>query len=564
MQQRPILAVLAVVLMLGWSAISCAQDQDMATIKQKLGTNSSKAASLFNEAQDLYRKVEFDQGIANLNSAMEADPNFQLGLYWLALFYGRKGDGPSEYESYERLYACRETEISSIVVGGCVNAGIGKAQQGEVDEAEKWFGRAMLLDPDDTFGLGWKAYRNLAISKINNNQALSAALCASIGHKLNQEQVPEGMVEQFLQSAAGEVGTIARFGVEPNKFEYLEELPSLGDSQTLPSVSEPVAQLVDLPSLHCFLAIPEDAKHVDVIDYGNSLHVQRWKLQGRPQAAVFVDGKTYISITSPNRLIEFDPKSGKELQRWELKQSAPKSFAVAPKHNLAFLVQGDELRILNLDSGESRLSPYSVTGIACDPNQEFVYGFYRPPFESDTERGHILIEGRPVYFEFDPGKTNWSQSTLFRFKIATGKSSGSLVLSQVRLKAASNARQLTISADGSILGIVGGGGWRPTDNNSAGGYGILFLDANDLDHMLRFVPTDAYPKSAAVDSANHLIIAQGGKTILTHAVNDDEQPLEFEAEKSPHGFAFSSDGKWLFQVYEDQLTVAPIIPGSEK
>lgn len=75
----------------------------------------------------------------------------------------------------------------------------------------------------------------------------------------------------------------------------------------------------------------------------------------------------------------------------------------------------------------------------------------------------------------------------------------------------------------------------PHGNHSAGGYGILFVDAHDLARILRFVPTEAYPKSAAISSADHLIVAQEGKTVLTHAVNDDIEPPQF-SDESPQVF----------------------------
>ena len=386
-----------------------------------------------------------------------------------------------------------------------------------------------------------KTYRNLAITKFNKQDFTSATIITSLGHDLDPKVIPEGMVNAAANKANGEVATVAEPEIKQGfEFDYRAELGQMGSPVVIDGVDEKIRTMVDMYSEKKLMVLPTEGKFIWFVDYANQPTIKKIDLQGTPRAATFVGGRLFVSITSPHRIAELDVKSGDEIQRWQLTEAAPKSLAVAPKHNMAFYCNNGVIRILDMKTGQQTMSRFDVTKVVSDPKQNCVYAFRTPPGKSNQQRGHFLIRGKPVYFTIENEQFDWSQSTMFKFLIGRKQ----LLISQVRINAASNAKDMVVSPDGEVVAIVGGGGWRPLDESSGRGYGVPFFKADDFGHVLRYVPTGAYPTTAAISPLNHLIYAGGGKRVLSHVVNDDSIELDIKAK--PACARFTGDGRWLF------------------
>ena len=521
-----------------------------------MGTDSQKAISLFREGLNLYKKKKYSASVAKLKLAMKEEPEFQLGLYWLGLNSTDQKKFDKEKEYYEKLYQLGLANPKNVVaVDGCINAGLAFARRGQFSESEIWFSRAILMDPGDQYGMGWKAYRNLAITKFNLKEFGSATVCALLGHRLNSKRIPESMVNDMRKRATSEVATVIRDDQPPVKFDYLDDLGETGEPNTLDVAGE-VTQLVDLYTVSKMLVMFKDQKCIQLVDYSDGFQVEQIDFKGKPQGASFIGGRLFLTVTGPDRLVEFDIQKQEERESWRLKNPAPVHFAVAPKHGLAFF-SATSIQVLNLKTGKFSKGPPGVTSIRSDPKQRFVYGYSTPRYRPNNSSGMFLVRGRPIHYTII-GKSGDQQSVMYRFAIAQG----GLVLSQLRLNAASNGKKMVVSDDGNVVAMVGGGGWRPASDVQNKGYGVTFFDAQDFERVLRFVATGAYPTGAAIDPVNQRIIARGEETYRSHILNDDTKKLGLIAGRDEELFRYSGDGKWLFATNKSQLQVVELDAGN--
>jgi len=539
---------LSLVLLLTIAPVAVNGQEVPKDFEKQLGTTSRKAASLFEKGVKNFNEDEFEKCAQQFKEAIEIDSDFQLSMYWLAQAHEALGQHDSEMEVYQDLFDSHETELNSVVIEGCINAGTSLGKRGELDSSELWFSRALALDPKDKHGKSAQAYRNLAITKFNKQDFTSAAIVAQLGHELNSKTVPSAMVEAGAKKANSEIVTVVLGESEvKKKFPYRESLGVENEFEELADISEPFGKMVDVSTERKLVVIPKDQKFLYVVDYSKDLEVTKVATQGRTKSATVVDGRLFLSISSPHRIAEFDIGTGKEIKSWELTSGSPRSFAVAPDKGLAFLCNGGPIQILDLKSGKESGSEFRATEIASDPKQEFVFAFRRPPYKANERQGQFLIRGKPIYFTVRNAEFEWSHSSLMRFRICEKD----LLLSQIRLQAASNAQRLHVSSDGHVVAIVGGGGWRSKSRPSGSGYGVPFFNARDFSNLHRYVETGAYPQTGAISSVNHLIFASGEKAVCSHLVNDDRQEISFPGKIVSS--MFSGDGRWLFAGGESAL-----------
>ncbi|QDV22507.1 hypothetical protein [Aureliella helgolandensis] len=528
--------------------------QDLAA---QYGTQSREAAQLLNRGIELVQSTDAAQGLQYIDRALSVDPSFQMAMYWQGLAYQEMGDMGKSLESYEKLYQSAAPGRTQMPVEGCFNAGVSSGQSGKLSESAIWLSRALTLDPADEFGTAAKVYRNLAITLAQQKQFSSAALCATAGHQIDPQTVEEGMVESFSRNAESEVATILFSPTQPIEIPYRESVEH-GEPQIVEGIEGPLGGMVDLVEQHAMLILPKDEKFVQILDYSKGMKLRTIKTQGRPRAACYVGGKLFVALTSPDRISVLNTRTGKEESTWRLNQPAPTSLAVAPQQRVAYFANSGKIRILDLDDGSIEISPFEATSLAADPKQENVYAIRTPEIQVNTETGHFLFNGRPVFFQIDDNQSGDMQTSLFRLKICDKH----LVLAQARICAASNGRRVVVSPDGAVVAVVGGGGWRPLDRSAGSGYGIPVFAANDFSQVVRFVETDAYPLAATINPVSHLVAARGGEFVLSHLVNDDQQLVQLEGGTEDLNqettFAeFSGDGKWLFANTSTQLYAIP-------
>src|SRR5256885_16896668 len=103
------------------------------------------------------------------------------------------------------------------------------------------------------------------------------------------------------------------------------------------------------------------------------------------------------------------------------------------------------------------------TVVAAHPNGQMLLPYLKPDRRAGGA-GHIIINGRPVFFQ--SRQVDWLQSTLFEAALTPR----GLLLAGARDNAASNAVRLGVSPDGRWVALAGGGGWRPATKQIAARY----------------------------------------------------------------------------------------------
>ncbi|HYF49734.1 MAG TPA: trypsin-like peptidase domain-containing protein, partial [Planctomycetota bacterium] len=524
----------ASLMLVSFSFFAAAQQQDP---RDQYGTPSLEAARAFQNGLQLSEQKEFKAALASFKRAAEADKNFQLAHYWMALSHGDLGDIEAATESYKNVIRIgKETTITNVTVDAAVNLALVYARLEKESDASRWFTEAIMLDPGDLHKLHWKAYRNMSIGLDQQKKHLSAAMCVVLAYQKNPERVGEEMVAEFISRVKGdEVGQILHF------FDELPQIPNrAGEAKikalgAVEGIGEAVTDLqIDVPG-NRVVAIVSGSNFYYVIDGAKPKTATKVSMTRPVKAASLVAGELYLSLENPPAVARVDIATGKVIAEWKV-TVAPASLAALPAQNIACLPLGGTIHTLNLGDGSLSNADFIATGVRPDPRQKFCFSYIHPGFR-DTG-GHVIINGRPVFFQ--SSDNDWAQTALFQYAV----SSNQIVPAAFRLNAASNGKVLHVSADGNWIGIAGGGGWRPEAPGTEAGYGVAVFQARDLSKMAGFYATDAYPSGVAVNHiTQHVAVWREGDGRLYH-MNDRKNFVNLAG---PFGAAatWTADGRHL-------------------
>lgn len=464
------------------------QQQDL---RDRVGTRSLEAAKAFEEGMALVQQKQYAPGLVKLKKAADADPDLALAHYWMAIAYGDTGDIDAAIGQYEKVLEIgRRTRTSNVTVDACINAGLSLAQIGREEAGWPWFSRAILLDPENRHKIVWKAYRNMSIGLSQKGRHLSAATCAILGYIADPANVEKGLVQELIEKAQDdEVAQILHFPAEVRPLPIRSAPAKLAAAGAVDGVPGPVTEILQDPVSGRLFAFVEKSDKFLSIAAGK---VTPMTAPGVVRGATMADGQLYLSLEQPSRIVRLHPSDGKLQRSWDLPFDPPYMLAVvAPEGTAAFASQG-VLCTLDLDSGQVAKTTFTATGVETDPTQQFIYAFARPEVRAQT--GHILVDGRPVFFH--SMDNDWAQSTFYRFAVAQKK----VLLASMRMNAASNAQYPHVSPDGRWAMLVGGGGWRtPAPGPHKAGYVVAVLRADDFGVVQGSFETDAYPLGAAVN-----------------------------------------------------------------
>lgn len=525
--------LLAAALLLS-GALASAQD-----LREQFGTRSQEAAVALQEGMNLVQQKQPQAALPKLRRAIELDPGFELAIYWLASAQLDLGDVEPALALYQKIHdsALRGGRVTNISVDACLNSGLVQAKIGRLDESAIWFSRAVLLDPDDAHGYHWKAYRNMAISHAKKERNLSAALCALLAYKANPAKVEPSMVEEYQQKSAGEEGgQILTFPPESRALPKRAAPGRLDPAGPVTGVEGVVTQILPDAAGRRVLAFVDQKDHYFVVDA--TAKATRVQAPGPILSATVAAGDLYLGIAGPPRLVKVNAATGAAAKTWPLPFEAPRSLAVVAAAGLAAFPVGGTLHTLDLESGKAAKLDFQVSVVASDPLQKSVYAYKRPDARQDS--GFILVDGRPIFFQM--GDTDWMQTTLLRFASAGKK----LLLAGARLNAASNGQVLQVSPDGRWVGVVGGGGWRPTKEGIGGGYGTALFPSDAFETHHGYFAIDAYPRGAAISPGTGQIALVREEDARVYGLAD---PSTGTAPfKGPFGSAcaWSADGRHLF------------------
>ena len=524
--------VLLVVVLSGSTA---AQD-----LRDQYGTRNLDAARALDEGIRMVQTRKLREGLTKLDGAITYDPALHLAYYWKALALHDLGEIDESIAVYEKLLDVgRRTKISSVVIEGCVNCALTLAKIEEERKASIWFTRAIMLDPTNSNHLHWKAYRNMAIAQHKKGRNLSAAMCAILGHLATPERVSRKMIDDFLRRGEEEeVGQVLYFESDTPELKPRVQDDSLTEVKGFAAkVAGKLSRLMLDASGGRVLAFSSEKPEFFVIDYRNGNRVTKVTAPAKIWGASISEGRLFGTLAEPSRLVELEITTGKVVKTWPLPGGVPYSVAVLPRAGLAVYPLSRMLHTFDLETGKQAKTDFFSTGVAGDPTGKFVYSFVRPEYRSST--GHILIRGRPIFFH--SRRTDWSQTTLYRFAVAKKK----LLPASFRTNAASNGRSLHVSPDANWLALVGGGGWRPKNSAKGAGYGVAVLDSNDLSKVQGFFAVGAYPLATAVNPVTHQVVVVRKDDARVYHLTDSKKHTMLKGPFTA-GATWSGDGQYLY------------------
>ncbi len=522
----------------------------------KYGTRSEKAARALHQGIRLVQGKQPREALPHLAKAVQADPQLQLAYYWQPLAHGDLGELDEAFAKCEQLVKIAEkTRVVNITIDACLNVGLTYAKIQETDKALLWLTRAVMLDPQDQYSRHWKAYRNTAVALHKQNQNLSAALSALAAYQANDRHVKLKMVVDFLDKVAetDEYGQVLYFDEQAPTIKPRLSQTTLQAQELAEPLEGTIAHLVPAPQANSLIVLLKDSPDLVIVECQDHHRLRKLKAPSTIRAVTIASGRLFVALSDPSQIAELDFRSGQIKQRWPISKIAT-TLAVLPAQQVAFFPSGGNLHKLHLENGQLTETPYASHNVASDPSQTFFYSFFvdRP---QQPNTGDVMINGRPIFFQ--RRDLNWHQTALFQFAVAQKEP----LLAAVRLKAASNGIALRVSPDGQFVGIIGGGGWRPSPGKPHG-YGLAVFPTADLGKVQGFFPIGAYPRGAAVNAVTDQIFVLNSKQAsIAHLSGQGETVTVDVSATGPA--AWSPDGRFFYlatkeglRVWENALTEA--------
>ncbi|MBN1506870.1 MAG: trypsin-like peptidase domain-containing protein [Sedimentisphaerales bacterium] len=546
---------LAVTILVTFSLVM-GQSPKKRDLREQYGTRSSEAARFLSEAIDLSQKKQHVQALAAAEKAIRADRQCSLALYWRALILFDLGRIDQAIEAYEELVDMEGN--SDVQVSAATDLGLTYAKLQKHDEALRAFSRAILVDPTDRFGQLWKAYRNMAIVLAKQGQYLSAVIAADLGREADPSHVEQQMVDQFMASAQEHHSDAARVlfleetpvKVLPRqKTNRLEAIPVQGD----PIKTRITNLLSDDRSLY-LVALENHAAYYYLIDAGATpIRVRQIAMPDPVLCGHIVQGKLYLVVAGQTvTLCQVDMPTGKVLVSRPLGAAGATSLVVYPSRNVAFFAFDRKVYRLDLASGKAVATREAATHIAPDRREEVLYALLRNESQTPTHQ-HIIVDGHLVtLYPIQTGDYDWSQTHLIKYRLV----GHDLVLESLRLNAASNSWRMLSSGDGTSIGLIGGGGWRPEKYSGAHGYGVALFEGQDLRNLRGFFPTEAHPGAGAINPVTGQVALLSSKTIRVFDTANSGKYDTIQSDEGINEMAWSGDGRFLIAATTKPLFVA--------
>jgi S1-C subfamily serine protease/tetratricopeptide (TPR) repeat protein len=508
------------------------------------GTRSLEAAKLIKSANDLHGAGKLKDARTAIDAAMKIDPADDFIYYVRGNILCDLGDVDLGIEDYKKAFELGRSHFTNITIDTAVNLGIVNGQLKRYNESSRWFSMAIVTDPLNTTKLTAKAYRNLAITLMQEEHFADAAIAAISGRQLAPETVEIGLVRECFKRALEADDTEVFHGL------FLQALPpavvprAAGPDLAKVTVTgdpldQPIDQLLPDPQGRWIIAIAFGQPAFSLLKPdAKTVKATRITAPAAIQSACLVAGHFYVATKDPARLMELDPASGRSLQSWNLPAIAA-SIAVFPSTGTAYFPNRGSIWALNLKTGNAVSTGKDGQTVIGHPGERYLLTRAKDE-NSDGGTSVFNVDGHSVIVTSP--STDMMPTTLIEYYCSGER----LIVSAVRDAASSNGYDVSLSPDGNYAALPGGGGWRSASAKSQklAGYVIPVYATADLHLQAAFV-TDAYPKGLAINPVTGQVAAvREADARLYHlaASQDAAQTL-----KGPFrgASAWSGDGRFL-------------------
>lgn len=551
-------------------AITLAQpSQDL---MKQYGTESSACALAINQAMKATERKELDIALQQIQIAMKADPKCEMAQYWHAIILGDAGRVEDAITAYERMVDGplgnqSIKKVSEMVIDGLINLGITHGTHGNLDQSIARFSQAAQSDITNRHGYHDRSYRNMAISLYNSQAYWPALLCAMKAHCSNPSESSKGMVTEFakplnvpeslLDECDIDALLIALADADALDETTVDLLRSSNNTPVLPRPSNaPVPELIadtrfentqqqeamlmdvipDENRNRCYLFWSESDVS-SVIDFDTGVRSEL-PIGRSIQCATMLDGRIYVGAQGVGAIDAITP-DGKLLKSYSIPAPAT-GIALCDKTDQAFVATGSTVYQLNLKTGKYRDTKVPGARVSIDSGQALFYTLHQPRDRNrGTESGHILINGRPIFYNLHTSSDIRSYQAVV-FRVAYDKD-GNTTLAGVRTQAASNAFTMKMSEDSKWISVSGGGGYR---GPGGGGYGTAVFSSDDLGFLGGFYKTEAYPKGSAFSRDGNYFAAVSSADLCLYKFGSPTGPSKV-AGNFGRAVAWSPDGRHL-------------------
>lgn len=503
-------------------------------LRAKYATDNPAAARAVDAGIRAAEANRTKEAIAAFREALKLDPKCGMAHFQLALTLGDVGDIEESIAAFKVVFAAETRVGRNVRAVAATNLGLTYAKLDQLDDAVKWFSRAVLEDYDNAFQERAKSYRNMAISLRSQKKPLAAAVAIAMAYEDKAKNCPIDMVREFFKDIdSAETARILALDPPLPAGPWRKDVPKLEAVETEIAAKEAVVDLLADPVGKRVLALVADG-YYPIAAAGPSaatkVECERYK------AACLIAGELYFSRTGPDRIDRVDIPTGKVLDSTKLDVPAPASLAVAPARRRAFFPVDGIVHQFDFATGKSKATNSPGQAVAADPTQRFVYSYVKPDPADRARSGFVVVDGRvfQVTRPFD-----WLQTTLFKSAITPG----GLLLAEIRDNAASNGQRFVVGLDGATVGIVGGGGYRPTAKED-GGYGVKLFDAGNFETDRGFYACDAYPLGGCVNPVTGTVVSLRRDSLRTYAAGSKAESATLKGPWSGPA-TWSGDGKLL-------------------
>jgi S1-C subfamily serine protease/Tfp pilus assembly protein PilF len=532
MSRTRILAGVVVILLLAGHARS--QERDL---RKQYGTNSLEAAQHLKEALELLQAKKAKEALVEFDKAIKADDKLQLAYFNKAIALAELGTVDEAMETYKKCLSDSVRHSQNITAMAAVNLGLTLAKLKENDEANVWLTRGVLEDWNNGVKQRGKAYRNLAVSLKVQGKHLAAALALALAYQDKAPNCDIRMVMKYFDEAEGHEGArLLHFAEKVQTLPKRTVEAKLSEVTLSDGPSEAISDLLTDPQGRYVIALVAKADHFYVIATEDKPGVRKVTVSKPIVSACLAEGFLYVASNEPSKIEKIDVATGKVAATYSLKVPPPTTIAVYPTQGRAYFC-GDDV-VLEMDLKTGGIGKTTVPGnfVAGHPNQRYLYSYIKPERRGGGT-GHVIINGRPVYFhrQFD-----WLQCTMFKSVVVHR----GLLLAEVRDNAASNAARMSLSPDGNWVALAGGGGWRSTVKGQETGYGVAVFSAHNMEHLQGFFKTDAYPTGVCFNPVTGQVAAIRGADANVYHMSDSKTPVKLTGKFSGPG-AWSGNGRYL-------------------
>jgi hypothetical protein len=342
--------------------------------------------------------------------------------------------------------------------------------------------------------------------------------------------------------------------------------PSVGGSKTSPRTSKPpkeqkpeqaadtpqaegpmrmtyacagIAAAKLLPDLKTMvLSIPSRAELV-FFDTEAFREIQKVSVEFKPGALAVQNNNLFVGAQGAASVYVLDAKTGKQKAEIEIPGAGVVQLACHPQRGLLY-ASTDDLKVYAIDTaaGKAAFSGGRGRHLAIDPTGQFVYTGTQPASEEEV---NVIRQSDGSF------RLIWDDWGARAFMAKYAVQGAKLELAGFASNAGVNAHHFALSADGDVVAMAGGGGWRPKAPTPGGGYEIVFFRTKDMTSTAGKVEVGAYPDGLAFHPILKLGVAYqskgGNRLIVFHAKSFvTKQEISTANGPTPSAFLGFGDG----------------------